>query len=135
MEYHGADSDSCFKFYPRYFIWNAFGGIGVIIAWAMSLSIGSIMIIYHYHKEHNIRMRDLLGKEDVVLIFSSISVIFLASFLYYMFRGTLNTMLLIIITFSALLAFLAVPILRHPMRNNLSRWVSEHLLIGYSHGR
>lgn len=103
-------------------------GIGVVVAWAISLSLGSSLIYLSYHIKHKIPLAELLPKASRLLII--VCLIGLASTyvvkfkLNHIFSAILPNILmvflfsLIILTFSWL----------HPMRKQLLGWINEELL-------
>lgn len=59
-----------------------FGGLGVIVSWAVSVGIGSYYLIYKYQKKKKISSKFIFSKYNIVLFLTS-SLIFILSF--YMF--------------------------------------------------
>ena len=44
------------------------GGTGVIIAWGITLSTGTVVLIYYYQRSLNAGLRDVLNRSDMVLL-------------------------------------------------------------------
>jgi O-antigen/teichoic acid export membrane protein len=106
------------------------GGIAVVAASVFSLFIGSIILIYFYHKKHNIPFRELLPVEDAGLAVGSLSGLIASTAMYYSLGG--NTALIprlfsVIIVY---VAIIAVPSWRHPLRARLMMWIQRYLLTG-----
>ena len=49
-----------------------FGGTGVVIAWALSLALGSSLIYLSYHIKHKIPLIELLPRDSRLLIIVSL---------------------------------------------------------------
>jgi O-antigen/teichoic acid export membrane protein len=51
---------------------------GVIIAWAISISSGSVFLIFYYHKENNLSLRKIYSKSDYLIIISGLVFLLLS---------------------------------------------------------
>ena len=98
-----------------------FGGIGVVIAWVVSLALGSSLVYLSYHIKHKVPLIDLLPRDSRLLItVSLIGAVFIAAI-----QAKAGYM----ITIPAIFAVTILIILWfHPMRIRLIEWVSDELL-------
>jgi O-antigen/teichoic acid export membrane protein len=99
-----------------------FGGTGVVIAWVLSLSLGSCLIYFSYHTKHKIPIIEMLPRDSklviIVSLIGAVSIIAIQDKTDYM----------IIIPGIFLVAnFLTLWF--HPMRKRLTGWVSGDLLV------
>lgn len=69
---------------------------GVIVAWGISISLGSIALIDAYHKEHGFNISAVFNKANIGVLFCSI--FFIACYIFYIFAdfcfNCYNTMLI-----------------------------------------
>ncbi len=95
-------------------------GNGVVIAWVISLTLGSSLIYLSYHKKYKIPLIDLLPRESRLLI--------VVSLLGTVFITAIQDKLSFMITIPVIFALIILIILWfHPMRIRLVRWVSDEL--------
>ncbi len=106
---------------------SVYGGIGVVVAWAFSLIVGSFTIPISYHYRHNIPIIELLPKESGVIGLACIIALSVSLLLYYylvsrvIFAGT--AMIVVFVFF----LLVAIPFWLHPVRKPLARAVSAEL--------
>jgi len=95
-----------------------FDGIGVVIAWVISLTLGSSVICISYHLLNKIPLRDLLPQASKkILIVCSISI--LVFFIIHKFNYIFNTIILNIVIVLLFLTVLFIPLWHHPIRKHL----------------
>ncbi|MCL0076733.1 oligosaccharide flippase family protein [Dehalococcoidia bacterium] len=98
------------------YIW---GGLGVVIAWVLSLIVGSFIIVIPYHLTYKISLRNFLLRDNKGIAISCLVAIFLALLIYYQFNHVLATVITIGITISAFLIIIFLPLWLHPTRKYL----------------
>jgi O-antigen/teichoic acid export membrane protein len=105
-----------------------YGTFGVIVAWMLSLTLGSSIIYVSYHLTYHLPFGDLVPRESRWNVTACL-IGLLSSFLILQIgRQVLNITLL---NLAALVVFAGVifsPYWRHPMRKRLIGWVREELL-------
>lgn len=106
---------------------HLYGGTAVVVAWAVSLVIGSFLIIVPYHKEHGIPLGNLLPQENRTLGLASVIGSSVAVGIYYNIHslGLLTTSVIVTLVF---VMITIVPLWLHPMRRRLMEWVYKYLL-------
>lgn len=105
-----------------------YGGIGVVLGWVISLSIGSSIIYVSYHIIQKIPLKKLIPKEGRFVILSCLLSIGVTLIIYYKFINVLNDILLPTIIFFTFLLIIAFPMWFHPMRKYLMDWVKNELI-------
>lgn len=84
------------------------GGYGIIIAWAIALSIGSIVVILNYNKSLKISFFDIFKKDERKLLIASLIIIFINICSYYFISSDKVVSKIIVSIFSLLLYLFAV---------------------------
>jgi len=105
-----------------------YDGIGVVIAWVISLILGNSIIYLSYHIKHKVSLIELLPKASRIITLTCIIGIFITLMTYYKFNHSVNTNILYgicLISFSIIVVF---PFWFHPLRKSLIGWVSSELL-------
>jgi O-antigen/teichoic acid export membrane protein len=107
------------------FLGFLFGGYGVVIGWALALSLGSAVIYISYHIDNKIPVSELFPKDSrgifiVCFIVLVLSLIMQSSIIFYIRSILLN---IVVILFSTLIIF--IPLWFHPMRNRIIGWSKE----------
>ncbi len=105
-----------------------YDGIGVVLAWIISLSFGSSIIYLSYHIRHKIPLIELAPKASRIIIITCLIGIFSSFIIHHSFVGYFDTIALngIIILLFSIIDF---PFLwSHPMRKRLIGWVNYELL-------
>lgn len=91
-----------------YFIGKFFGGIGVIVGWTASLALGSIIISIMFNKIQQIKLREIITKENkflfvinsfAVIIFISFQILIVNVTLYLLLNGILIILFILISTY------------------------------------
>jgi O-antigen/teichoic acid export membrane protein len=102
------------------------GGTGVVVAWALSLSLGSCLICSSYYINHKISLIELLPRDSILLIIVSLtgaaSIIVIQNKMSYMF---ITPGIVLVATFLTLWF--------HPMRKRLVKWVLNE--VPYTKGK
>jgi O-antigen/teichoic acid export membrane protein len=106
-----------------------YGGNGVVIAWSLSLGVGSSLIYLTYHLRHRIALAELVPRASRVMLLICLMGIFLT----YMFLPEVDQNYVVNIRnniFNAMLFSLIIAILLwvHPMRKNLLEWINQCIL-------
>jgi len=102
------------------------GSYAVVLAWVLSLIIGSFMVMHAYHRQFNLRVRDFLPaglRVYFLLGVLSVLVCLYPQLTHTPFGLSLNMFAPIIFAM-----FMVAPFWRHPLR----RYVFEHLQSGLS---
>lgn len=81
------------------------GGYGIIIAWAISLAGGSLVLIFNYNKTLKISILDVFQKEEFKLILVGLGII-IFNILFYQFVPIDNKLIKIAISLSTLFLYL-----------------------------
>ncbi len=98
-----------------------FGGNGVVIAWVISLALGSSLIYLSYHKKHKIPLIDLLPRESRLLIaVSLLGAVFITAI-----QDKMSYMIMIPAIFTVTILII---LWFHPMRIRLIGWIIEESL-------
>ncbi|MPS65190.1 lipopolysaccharide biosynthesis protein [Chryseobacterium sp.] len=83
-------------------------GYGIILAWAIALSIGSLVVIVNYNKSLKISFFDIFRKEEAKLLLVSFLIIFLNILSYQFISAERNSLKMILGIFSL---FLYLPVI------------------------
>jgi len=98
-----------------------FGGKGVVIAWALSLALGSSMIYLSYNIQHRLPLIELLPKNSRTIVIVCLNFILLQIIIHNKERY--------MITISAtFLAVILITLWFHPMRRRLMGWISDEFI-------
>ncbi|WP_426474897.1 lipopolysaccharide biosynthesis protein [Chryseobacterium balustinum] len=81
------------------------GGYGIIIAWAIALTGGSLVLIFNYNKTLKISILDVFQKEEFKLILVGLGII-IFNILFYQFVPIDNKIIKIAISLSTLFLYL-----------------------------
>jgi O-antigen/teichoic acid export membrane protein len=103
-----------------------YGGIGVVIAWIISLSLGSSIIYLSYHIKYKISLIELLPKASRAIFIVCLIGILTTLMVYNVFM--VNTMVLNSIIIFAFSIILFIFLWFHPMRKRLMGWINNELL-------
>ncbi|UQB68754.1 lipopolysaccharide biosynthesis protein [Epilithonimonas zeae] len=95
------------------------GGYGIIIAWAIALSGGSLVLILNYNKTLKVRFFDVFQKEEYKLLIIGV-VIFIINFLLYHFIPIENKIIKIIISLSTLFLYLPLILKNENVKQTIS---------------
>ncbi len=104
------------------------GGIGVVVAWILSLIVGSLMIAISYHYRYKLPLREFFPRESKGLTIACLIAIFSSLLIYYQFNYVLATAIIIGITIPVFLIIISLPLWLHPMRKYLIGLFSSELL-------
>ncbi len=105
-----------------------YDGTGVVMAWVISLALGSSIVYIAYHINNKIPLSELIPKESrIVASICLLSIIFIFLLIpkidYIPNPLLLNSIILLIFS-----AIIVVPLWFHPMRKKLTGWVANDLL-------
>jgi len=84
------------------------GGYGIILAWAIALSIGSIVVIINYNKSLKINFFDVFRKEEAKLLLVSLFIIIINVISYQLIDAEKSNLKVILGVFSL---FLYLPVI------------------------
>ena len=87
---------------------NLFSGLGIVLAWGFTFSIGSLFLILAYSNNIKINYWQLFTKNDKFLIYINIFIIFISILLFLFNINFVNINIKIIV--SCFLIFLSFPI-------------------------
>ena len=98
-----------------------FRGKGVVIAWTLSLALGSSIIYLSYHIRHKIPLIELIPKDSRTMI--------IICLIFILFPIILQIKEHYMITISGIfLSVILITLWFHPMRTRLMGWIYEELL-------
>ncbi|MEM2117342.1 MAG: oligosaccharide flippase family protein [Thermoplasmata archaeon] len=104
-----------------------FNGFGVVLAWVLSLSLGSSLIYISYHLRNKIPLKELIPESSRAIFFICLACVALS----FLFLQKLNICSLKVTIFSNILAILLfcivilIPLYLHPLRRQLIGWGKE----------
>jgi O-antigen/teichoic acid export membrane protein len=101
-----------------------YGGIGVISGWAIALAIGGIILGIAFHKQNQLSIKEFLPSSSRWLTVSCISGILLSYLLFYKAPQSTSPILIGMVMIIGFACILAVPFWIHPVRKELTEWVS-----------
>ena len=104
------------------------GGIGVVIAWIISSSIGSILITLSYHLSYEIPLNELMPFQDRRIGLSCLLGIFTTFVLYYQLNHHLDFVVLSTMLIFSFFAIVIPFIWIHPIRKRLIGWIVDDML-------
>ena len=105
-----------------------YGGIGVIIGWVISLSIGSSIIYISYHIIEDIPLKELFPSESKRLFLSCMLFVLIITIIQTMLFNRVN---IVISSLALLFLFLIIvfyPFWHHPMRRQITGLISNELI-------
>jgi O-antigen/teichoic acid export membrane protein len=100
------------------------GGFGVVVAWVLSLSVGSAIITISYYVENKIPFATLLPKENRKLILTSAIGVTVSMMIYYLIIDILDFPAAGILSFAAFSCIVIFPVWNHPMRHRILKWLN-----------
>ena len=105
-----------------------FGGNGVVIAWAISLALGSNIICLSYHIRYKIPLIELVPKSSRATSIICLIGILFTLIIYHKLIHNFNAMILNSSLILSFLVIIFIPLWLHPMRKRLIGWVTNELL-------
>jgi len=102
-------------------------GEWVVAGWALSLVVGSFMIVGSYNLKYRIGLRLLLPGESVMLLMASLLGVLTSMVIYFRFFDQLNPLAAGGIMILAFMLAVVVPAWLHPMRERLFGWIKNHV--------
>jgi O-antigen/teichoic acid export membrane protein len=100
------------------------GGTAVVAASVFSLGLGYVVVVAAYHIQNAVRFCQLLPKESIVIVLSSLAgILIFLPFLSDASEKSIFSVRPISGLFFALLTMIFFPMWIHPMRKRLTRWV------------
>ncbi|MEN8263537.1 MAG: oligosaccharide flippase family protein [Nitrospirota bacterium] len=103
-------------------------GTGVIIAWTISLALGSSLIYLSYHIKQEIPLSELIPKASNMILLTCTLSILIAGIIRYNLAPGLNSITINIITIFLLSIIVFILLWIHPMRKRLKGWINDELL-------
>jgi len=103
-------------------------GTGVIIAWVISLTLGSSIIYISYHISHKIPLIELVPKASRIIIAACFTGIVSAFFISQKLNTALNSVTLRIVPIFVFIIIVFIPSWFHPMRKRMMGWITNELL-------
>jgi len=106
----------------------SYDGIGVVIAFVVSLAFGGSIIYFSYHIRHKIPLLELLPKASKLIIIACLISVISTLIIQNRLNHSLNIIeinSIIILVFSIIIF---IPFWFHPMRRRLSGWLTNELL-------
>jgi hypothetical protein len=96
-----------------------YDGIGVVIAWALSLVVGGGVVCLSYHKKHAIPFVELLPKASNTLLITCLSCILIILMMQHVIDLNVDPIVLnsTLVLFFTLV--ISIPLWLHPLRRRL----------------
>jgi len=108
------------------FLGSIFGGFAVVAAWVFSVSAGSLIVPISYHYCYNIPMIELLPKESKGISQASLAGLSICLVFYYQMELAPLAMASVLVLL--FFAVMVIPLMKHPVRKRLVKWISHALL-------
>ena len=105
-----------------------YGGIGVVVAWVISLAFGSSIVYLSYHITHRISLTKLVPWESRIVIITCLAAIGFSFMLRYIPNDTFDVITVDSSVFFLTLLVILIPIWFHPMRKRLTAWISYGIM-------
>jgi len=105
-----------------------YDGIGVVIAFVVSLAFGGSIIYFAYHIRHKIPLIELLPRTSKLIIIACLASVISTLIMQNRLNHSLKTIEIngIIILLFSVIVF--IPFWLHPMRRRLVGWLTNELL-------
>lgn len=100
------------------------GGYGIILAWGIALSVGSLILILNYNRSINVTLADVFKKTEITLFIISLIVVGI-NIISYQLISSENIVLKIGIVFLSLLLFLPI-IIKNENVKQLKSTIKKH---------
>jgi len=107
---------------------RVYGGVAVVLAWVLSLMIGSLMISIAYHYKHGISIADLIPTESSRIALASLLGVGLSLLLYFQLNNSVTLFPMVIMMLLIFTGVLIWPVLQHPMRKRSMAWIADELI-------
>lgn len=101
-----------------------FGGIGVVLAWAVSLLVGSLIVGSFYHRRHHIPFREFLPYESLTLTVACCIGLIVDIGFYYYSGSHLAPAVGLVVLGGLFVIVVTQPMMQHP----LGKWVASQVL-------
>lgn len=101
-----------------------FGGMGVIAGWAVALSVGGIILNISFQKLNRLSTKEFLPSNSRWLTASCFSGILISYLMFRTASGIFSPIMIGGVMIACFAGILAVPIWIHPMRKELTEWLS-----------
>jgi O-antigen/teichoic acid export membrane protein len=102
-----------------------FDGFGVVVAWVITLSLGSAVIYVAYHLSNEITLSELFPRDSRAMFVFYTIILLIALLIQHGFNHTLWTIAMNIIVILSSSLFIFIPFWLHPMRKRVTGWVNE----------
>lgn len=105
-----------------------YGGKAVVVAWVISLIIGSLGMLLLFHYKNRIPLSRLFPKEFIFLSVGCVTGVSMSLALNKLLNNHLSTFALAVMILMAVGLFSVLPMWHHTMRKRLARWLAEGVL-------
>ena len=105
-----------------------YDAIGVVVAWVVSLVLGSCIVFFPYHIRHRIPLIELLPRSSRVVTISCLVGVLCAIIIQHELNHMFNTITLNSIIFFSFSIIIFISLWLHPMRKRLIGWVADEFL-------
>lgn len=95
------------------------GGYGVIIAWVVSLALGSLIVVLAFHINHKINLQELIPPGSIELIFACGFGTWVCWLAYHYLPSGMDKLWIAIACLVIYSASIAISVWRHPLRSRL----------------
>lgn len=106
-----------------------FGAIAIVVATALSLAIGYIVILTAYHIEHRVAFRTLIPPHSTGIVTASAAAAVVFISLLHVGRARLPFSPVVALGIGGVLLALIVPMWMHPMRRRLWSWITSRAAV------
>lgn len=102
-----------------FLVGKLFGGIYTILGTAFSLLIGAVIIFYSFFRTYHLSVRDVFGKNSLLLVISSVLIMFISNYSFRYFSSTISFWVLLVVNFLFVTLFLFVNPALKDLKNRL----------------
>ena len=115
---------SVINLFLGYVLGRRFGGTGVVIGLTAALLSGSLLVVVAYHREYQVKLRNVIQTPSLILGAASLLGLVVASLCYALPIPLWGKCVLVLLGFAAVLS---ASLYQHPMRRQIIGWV--HILV------
>jgi O-antigen/teichoic acid export membrane protein len=111
-----------------YLLGAAIGGVGVCLAWAISLVLGSSLVSLSFHLRNRVSVRDIISSKNRNILFSCLILVAVAAAMHHWLldRIAIEAYSLLILLIG--LPILVIPLWKNPMRLKIREWIMKDFL-------
>jgi O-antigen/teichoic acid export membrane protein len=110
---------------------RTYGGKAVVVAWTISLVVGSLIILIWFHYKNEIPLAGLFPKEFFCIGLGSLVGLCLSVLMYRLLSDELSPFMLSMAILMTVAVTTGLPLWHHAMRRRLSGWLLDELIKKY----